>query len=147
MIPSQNTKTSEVLSIEFSLVVLHEKLRLAIHMQTNNRKYKVTAAESVKKSIVNRPSHAMKKTFTSIASIVDVTIVAFTADENVLSPYPSVVFYVRMGMLKANVAPLPSLLFSAHIFPPWDSTIFFARKRPSPVPFSDLVANLVKRLG
>ena len=127
-------------------------------------KYKVNAAEFVKKSIVNRPSHAMKKTFTSIASIVDVTIVAFTADENVLSPidkrysfyritifffiyYPSVVFYVGMGMLKANVAPLPSLLFSAHIFPPWDSTIFFARKRPSPVPFSDLVANLVKRLG
>src|SRR5687768_9760074 len=52
-----------------------------------------------------------------------------------------------MGRLKVNVAPLPSLLFTAPIFPPWDSTILFARKRPSPVPFADLVANLVKSLG
>lgn len=33
------------------------------------------------------------------------------------------------------------LLFSAHILPPWDSTILLQIKRPSPVPLRDLVVN------
>ena len=32
-------------------------------------------------------------------------------------------FSLLIGKLNANVAPLPSVLFSAHILPPWASTI------------------------
>src|SRR6185437_5467953 len=54
-----------------------------------------------------------------------------------------------IGRLNANVAPFPSLLFSAHILPPRDSTILFEIYNPSPipVPFSDFVANFVKSFG
>jgi hypothetical protein len=54
---------------------------------------------------------------------------------------------INSGKLNANVAPLPSLLFSAHILPPWASTIFLEIYKPNPVPSKDFVANLVNNLG
>jgi hypothetical protein len=42
---------------------------------------------------------------------------------------------------------LPIVLFSAHILPPWASTILFDINNPSPVPCCDLVANLENRCG
>src|SRR5829696_3465696 len=51
------------------------------------------------------------------------------------------------GRLNANIAPIPSGLFSAHILPPCANVIFFEMKSPSPVPFSDLLTNLSKRFG
>jgi hypothetical protein len=41
-----------------------------------------------------------------------------------------------------KVAPLPSVLFSADILPPSDSTILLEMYRPNPVPLEGLVANL-----
>src|SRR5207245_9609945 len=49
--------------------------------------------------------------------------------------------------LKTNVAPLPSVLPSLHIFLPCASTIFFEMNNPRPVPISDSVANIVNSLG
>jgi hypothetical protein len=51
------------------------------------------------------------------------------------------------GKLKTNVAPLPSVLPSPHVFPPCASTIFFEMNNPRPVPISDSVANIVNSLG
>src|SRR3954451_8827227 len=45
--------------------------------------------------------------------------------------------------LNANVAPLLSELFSARILPPWASIIPLHIYNPSPVPVSDLVANIL----
>ena len=45
------------------------------------------------------------------------------------------------------MAPLPSALFSAHIFPPCASIILFETNSPRPVPSNDFVANLVNSLG
>jgi hypothetical protein len=38
-------------------------------------------------------------------------------------------------------------LFSAHILPPWASTILFEIYNPKPVPLKDFVANFVNSLG
>jgi hypothetical protein len=38
------------------------------------------------------------------------------------------------GITNENVAPFPSSLFSAHILPPWASTIFLDTNNPRPVP-------------
>ena len=51
------------------------------------------------------------------------------------------------GRLKPNVAPLPLVLFAAHISPPCDSIIFLDRYNPKPIPFSDLVVNFWKSLS
>jgi hypothetical protein len=57
-------------------------------------------------------------------------------------------YLFTIGKLKANVAPLPSELFSAHILPPCASTMLFDMNNPSPVPpASDFVANFVKSFG
>ena len=52
-----------------------------------------------------------------------------------------------MGKLNENVAPFPSSLFLAQIFPPWASIMFFDMKRPKPVPWKDFDANFVNNLG
>src|SRR5918999_2896756 len=52
-----------------------------------------------------------------------------------------------VGSVNENVAPFPSLLFSAHILPPCASIIFLQIYRPRPVPEKDLDENLVKSLG
>jgi hypothetical protein len=39
-----------------------------------------------------------------------------------------------IGKLNENVAPFPSLLFSAHSLPPWASIILFDINNPNPVP-------------
>jgi hypothetical protein len=56
---------------------------------------------------------------------------------------------IAKGMLKLKVAPLPSLLFSAHILSPCASTIFLQinNPKPIPVPLSDFIANFVNNLG
>jgi hypothetical protein len=41
-----------------------------------------------------------------------------------------------------NVAPLPSLLFSAHILPPWVSTILFEINNPKPVQYKIATINM-----
>jgi hypothetical protein len=51
------------------------------------------------------------------------------------------------GRVKANVAPLPSALFLAHILPPCDSTMYLEIYNPNPVPLSDFVANLENIFG
>src|SRR5436190_10510617 len=51
------------------------------------------------------------------------------------------------GKLKPNVAPLPLVLFAAHISPPCDSIIFLDRYNPKPIPFSDVVVNFSKSLS
>jgi hypothetical protein len=52
-----------------------------------------------------------------------------------------------MDKLNEKVAPFLTpfalLLFSAHIVPPWASTMFFDMYKPSPIPMSDFVANFV----
>jgi hypothetical protein len=65
------------------------------------------------------------------------------------SPLTPVSLFVcpAMGRVNANVAPNPSGLFSAHILPPCASVIFFDMKSPSPVPFSDLLANFSNSFG
>jgi hypothetical protein len=45
------------------------------------------------------------------------------------------------------VAPFPSWLFSAHIFPPWASIMLLEINNPNPVPEKDLVANFENNLG
>lgn len=45
------------------------------------------------------------------------------------------------------MAPLPLTLFSAHILPPWASTILLEIYNPSPVPLSDFLVNFVNNLG
>jgi hypothetical protein len=52
-----------------------------------------------------------------------------------------------IGKLKENVAPLPSVLFSAHIVPPRASTIFLEINNPNPVPSKDFAENLENNLG
>jgi hypothetical protein len=52
-----------------------------------------------------------------------------------------------IGRLKLNVAPFPSALFSAHIFPPWASMMLLEINNPNPIPEKDLVANLENSLG
>ena len=53
-------------------------------------------------------------------------------------------YLLIIGKLNVNVAPLPSLLFSAHILPPWASIILFDMNNPKPVPPAyDLVVNFV----
>ena len=55
---------------------------------------------------------------------------------------------LSIDKLKANVAPLPSLLFSAQILPPCASTILLDMNNPRPVPlWSDFVANFENSLG
>ena len=49
--------------------------------------------------------------------------------------------------MKKKEAPFPSALFSAHIVPPWASTILFEINNPNPVPWNDFEANLVNSLG
>jgi hypothetical protein len=63
---------------------------------------------------------------------------------NVLNPFYT---SIAKGILKLKVAPLPSLLFSAHILPPCASTILFEINNPKPVPVSDFVANFENSLG
>ena len=58
-----------------------------------------------------------------------------------------IAYFWAIGKPKLNVAPLPSELFSAHILPPWASTILLEIYNPKPVPEFDLVANLVNSLG
>ena len=41
---------------------------------------------------------------------------------------------LNIGRIIVNVAPLPSVLFSAYNFPPCASTIFLETYRPNPVP-------------
>src|ERR671930_2338538 len=56
--------------------------------------------------------------------------------------------FLLTGRVNENMAPFPSLLFSAHNLPPWDSMILFDMNKPNPVPpVSDLVANFVNNLG
>ena len=43
-----------------------------------------------------------------------------------------------IGILNENLAPMPSLLFSAHILPPWASMILFEINNPNPVSSYDL---------
>jgi len=50
------------------------------------------------------------------------------------------------GSLKVNVAPFPSLLFSAQILPPCASIMLLEMNSPRPVPVWDLVVNFVKSL-
>ena len=52
-----------------------------------------------------------------------------------------------IGRMKENFAPFPSSLFSAHIFPPWASTMLLQIYRPRPVPWKDFDANFVNSLG
>jgi hypothetical protein len=52
-----------------------------------------------------------------------------------------------IGILKIKVAPFPSALFAAHIFPPCLSTMFLEIYKPKPVPFSDFVVNFENNLG
>src|SRR5919201_1674956 len=54
---------------------------------------------------------------------------------------------LAIGSVNENVAPFPSLLFSAHILPPCASIIFLQIYRPRPVPEKDLDENFVKSLG
>ena len=50
--------------------------------------------------------------------------------------YCIIYIYLLNGRLKEKVAPFSSSgLFSAHILPPWASTIFFDMNNPSPVPW------------
>jgi hypothetical protein len=64
-------------------------------------------------------------------------------------------FSLLIGKLKLKVAPtpplpsLPSILFSAHILPPWASIMLLQINKPSPipVPLSDFVANFENNLG
>src|SRR6266487_4701693 len=64
-------------------------------------------------------------------------------------------FSLLIGRLKLKVAPtpplpsLPSILFSAHISPPWASIILLQINKPSPIPglLSDFVANFENNLG
>src|ERR671923_23669 len=56
-------------------------------------------------------------------------------------------YQLAIGSVNENVAPFPSLLFSAHILPPCASIIFLEIYRPRPVPEKDLDENLVKSLG
>ena len=50
--------------------------------------------------------------------------------------------------LNEKVAPpLPSALFSAHILPPWASTMPLEINNPNPDPVSDLVANFENNLS
>src|SRR5919202_1633722 len=59
-----------------------------------------------------------------------------------------VVLHDNTGKLNENVAPLSSLLFSAHILPPCASTILFDMNNPKPVPpISDFEANFVNNFG
>ena len=51
------------------------------------------------------------------------------------------------GRLKLNVAPFPSVLFSAHILPPWASTILLEIYNPRPVPEKDFEANFENSFG
>ena len=55
--------------------------------------------------------------------------------------------YLLSGRLNANVAPIPSSLFWAHILPPWASTMALEINKPKPVPVTDFVANFVNNLG
>jgi hypothetical protein len=50
-------------------------------------------------------------------------------------------------MLNVNVAPLPPVLFSAHILPPCASMILLEIYNPNPVPLSDFLVNFVNNLG
>jgi len=45
--------------------------------------------------------------------------------------------YWEIGRVNVNVAPLPSALFSAHIFPPCASTMPLEINRPNPEPVPD----------
>ena len=56
-------------------------------------------------------------------------------------------FPQSLGKLNEKVAPFPSRLFSAHIFPPCVSIMFLDIYNPSPVPIADLEANFVNNLG
>jgi len=59
--------------------------------------------------------------------------------------YAIQIYLFIIGKLNANVAPLSSGLFWAHILPPCASTIFFDMNNPNPVPaVSDLVVNFVE---
>ena len=51
-----------------------------------------------------------------------------------------------IGRLNAKVAPFPSELFSAHIFPPWVSIMLFEINKPSPVPLEDFETNFSNSL-
>jgi hypothetical protein len=52
-----------------------------------------------------------------------------------------------IGRLNAKVAPLPSELFSAHIFPLWASIMLFEINKPSPVPLCDFEVNFSNSFG
>jgi len=52
-----------------------------------------------------------------------------------------------IGKLNLNIAPFPSELFSAHIFPPLASIILLYINSPNPVPLSDFVTNFENNLG
>ena len=51
------------------------------------------------------------------------------------------------GKLNENVAPFSSKLFWAQMRPPWASIIFLAMNKPRPVPWVDLVTNLLNSRG
>src|SRR5919198_4444991 len=51
------------------------------------------------------------------------------------------------GRLKLKVAPFPSILFSAHILPPWASIILLEINNPNPVPVEDFEVNFVNNRG
>src|SRR4029078_2829082 len=56
-------------------------------------------------------------------------------------------YYGSHGKVNENVAPIPFALFFAQILPLWASIIFFVMYNPRPIPFSDMVVNLVNNLG
>ena len=58
--------------------------------------------------------------------------------------YLIVVTLFANGKLKANVAPIPSLLFSAQILPPCPSIMFLEINSPKPVPWNDFDSKFTK---
>ena len=52
-----------------------------------------------------------------------------------------------IGTLNENLAPMPSLLFSAHILPPWASMILLEINNPMPVSSYDFETNIENNLG
>jgi hypothetical protein len=59
----------------------------------------------------------------------------------------AIVYLPGIGRLRLKVAPLPSILFSAHIFPPWDSMKFLEINNPKPVPPESVETNLENSFG
>ena len=52
-----------------------------------------------------------------------------------------------IDILNENLAPMPSLLFSAHILPPWASMILLEINNPKPVSSFDFETNIEHNLG